>query len=122
MNKAILSQLLAMAMAGYYDVLVVLMEALRRNTDTLGLMVPGLVDQLAVNNGVAVTADGVPLFRAVAMKRRGDVFRSPMEFGQALQGALDAVCYANCLNRLRLVRVDQLPGNYVGLTLTWGTW
>ena len=121
MNKTYLNDIFRQAVNDYFGVAAITAEAISKNPD-LGLLKPGTPDQLTVNNGVAVTVDGVPLFRAVAKKRRGDMFRSPMEFGQALQGALDAVCYANCLNRLRLVRVNQLPGNYVGLILTWGNW
>lgn len=119
MNRQLLNQLLMMAAAGYYDVLCVLLEMLRRYASTLGLMAPGLPEQLALSNGngVDVTGNGLPLFRAV-VKRRGNAFNSPLAFGKAVQEALDATCYANCCNRLRLLRVDQLPGGYVGLTLT----
>ena len=70
-------------------------------------------------NGVDVTGNGLPLFRAV-VKRRGNVFNSPLAFGQAVQEALDVTTYRYCLERLRLLRVDQLPGGYIGLTLTVG--
>ena len=119
MNKQHLNQLLMMAAAGYPDVLAVLVEMLRKYAATLGLMVPGIPEQLAIDNGVGVTANGIPVYYAVA-KRHGDVFHSPMAFGRAVQEALDATTYANCLDRLRLLRVDQLPGGYVGLTLTIG--
>lgn len=119
MNKQHLNQLLMMAAAGYPDVLAVLVEMLHKYGPTLGLMVPGIPEQLAIDNGVGVTTNGIPIYQAV-VKRRGDVFRSPMAFGQAVQEALDATCYQNCLPRLVLVRVDQLPGGYVGLTLTVG--
>ena len=121
MNKTQLENIFRQAVSDYFGVAAITADAISKNPN-LGLLTPGTPNQLMVNNGVAVTADGVPVFRAVAIKHRGDIFRSPMEFGQALQGALDAVCYANCLNRLRLVRVNQLPGNYVVLTLTWGNW
>jgi len=119
MNSLLLQQILAMAAAGYYDVLTVLAEMLHREGAALGLMAPGLPEQLGLYNGsgVDVTRDGVPLYRAV-VRRRGDVFRSPMAFGQAVQAALDEICYANCMTRLRLLRVDTLPGGYVGLTLS----
>lgn len=119
MSNYILQQILAMAAAGYYDVLCVLLEMLHRFGTTLGLMVPGFAEQLAINNGVSVTANGVPLFYAV-VRHCGASNLSPMAFGKAVQEALDATCYANCCNRLRLLRVDQLPGGCVGLTLTIG--
>ena len=114
-------QILAMAAAAYPDVLAVVAEMLRKYAATLGLMAPGIPEQLAICNGVDVTANGLPLFRAV-VKRRGDMFRSPMAFGRAVQDALDETTYANCLDRLRLLRVDQLPGGFVGLTMTLGSW
>lgn len=110
-----------MAAACYPDVLAVLVEMLRHNAANLGLMAPGIPEQLAICNGVDVTANGLPLFRAV-VKRRGDVFGSPMAFGRAVQDALDETTYHYCLDRLRLLRVDQLPGGFVGLTLTLGSW
>lgn len=91
-------QILAMAAAGYPDVLAVVAEMLRKYAATLGLMVPGIPDQL------------------------GDMFRSPMAFGKAIQEAIDATCYANCVPPLVLLRVQQLPGGFVGLTLTLGSW
>lgn len=121
MNNFQLRNILMMAAAYYPDVLAVLVEMLRRNAANLGLMAPGIPDQLAVSNGVDVTANGLPLYYAV-VKRRGDMFRSPMAFGRAVQDALDETTYANCLDRLRLLRVDQLPGGFVGLTLTLGSW
>ena len=121
MNNFQLRNILMMAAAYYPDVLAVLVEMLRHNADALGLMAPGIPEQLAICNGVDVTANGLPLFRAV-VKRRGDVFRSPMAFGRAVQEALDETTYANCLDRLRLLRVDQLPGGFVGLTMTLGSW
>lgn len=119
MNSFQFHQLLMMAAAGYFDVLSVLAEMLRQNAAALGLMAPGLPEQLALDNGngVDVTASGLPLFRAVVI-RRGNVFNSPLAFGQAVQEALDATTYRYCLERLRLLRVDNLPGGYVGLTLT----
>ena len=120
MNQ-ILNQRLMMAMALYYDVLDVVAEMLRKYAPALGLMTPGLPEQLAVPNGVAITDSGVPLYY-VAVKRRNEQFRSPMAFGRAVQEALDETTYANCLDRLRLLRVDQLPGGFVGLTMTLGSW
>lgn len=117
MNSFQFHQLLMMAAAGYPDVLSVLAEMLRQNAAALGLMAPGLPEQLAICNGVDVTASGLPLFRAVVI-RRGNVFNSPLAFGQAVQEALDATTYRYCLEHLRLLRVDNLPGGYVGLTLT----
>ena len=119
MNNLLLQQMLAMAAVGYPDVLSVLVEMLRQNATALGLMAPGLPEQLAICNGVDVTGNGLPLFRAV-VKRRGNVFNSPLAFGQAVQEALDVTTYRYCLERLRLLRVDQLPGGYIGLTLTVG--
>ena len=121
MNNFQLRNILMMAAAYYPDVLAVLVEMLRRNAANLGLMAPGIPDQLAVSNGVDVTANGLPLYYAV-VKRRGDMFRSPMACGRAVQDALDETTYANCLDRLRLLRVDQLPGGFVGLTMTLGSW
>lgn len=121
MNNFQLQQILMMAAAGYPDVLAVLVEMLRKYAAALGLMAPGIPDQLAVSNGVDVTANGLPLYYAV-VKRHGDMFRSPMAFGRAVQEALDETTYANCLQRLVLLRVDQLPGGFVGLTLTLGSW
>ena len=77
MNNFQLRNILMMAAAYYPDVLAVLVEMLRRNAANLGLMAPGIPDQLAVSNGVDVTANGLPLYYAV-VKRRGDMFRSPM--------------------------------------------
>ena len=121
MNNFQLRNILMMAAAYYPDVLAVLVEMLRHNAANLGLMAPGIPEQLAICNGVDVTANGLPLFRAV-VKRRGDVFGSPMAFGRAVQDALDETTYHYCLDRLRLLRVDQLPGGFVGLTLTLGSW
>ena len=121
MNNYQLYDILMMAAAGYPDVLAVLVEMLRHNAANLGLMAPGIPEQLAICNGVDVTAYGLPLFRAV-VKRRGDVFGSPMAFGRAVQDALDETTYHYCLDRLRLLRVDQLPGGFVRLTLTLGSW
>lgn len=121
MNNFQLQQILMMAAACYPDVLAVLVEMLRHNAANLGLMAPGIPEQLAICNGVDVTANGLPLFRAV-VKRRGDVFGSPMAFGRAVQDALDETTYHYCLDRLRLLRVDQLPGGFVGLTMTLGSW
>ena len=121
MNNFQLRNILMMAAAYYPDVLAVLVEMLRHNADALGLMAPGIPEQLAICNGVDVTANGLPLFRAV-VKRRGDVFDSPIAFGRAVQDALDKTTYHYCLDRLRLLRVDQLPGGFVGLTMTLGSW
>ena len=117
MNNFQLHNILMMAAACYPDVLAILVEMLRHNAANLGLMAPGIPEQLAICNSVDVTANGLPLFRAV-VKRRGDVFGSPMAFGKAIQEAIDATCYANCVQQLVLLRVDNLPGGYVGLTLT----
>lgn len=108
-----------MAIAIYYDVLDIVAEMLRKYAAALGLMTPGLPEQLAVPNGVDVTANGVPLYY-VAVKRRNEQFRSPMAFGRAVQEALEATCYANCVPPLVLLRVEQLPGGFIGLTL--GSW
>ena len=121
MNILQSQQILATLAACYPNVLAVLFEMLHKFGTALGAMIPGLPDQLAVQNGVDITPDGVPVFRAVICCR-GNAFRSPMEFGRAIQDALDATCYEYCIDRLRLLRVIQLPGNRVGLVLTWGTW
>ena len=60
MNNFQLRNILMMAAAYYPDVLAVLVEMLRRNAANLGLMAPGIPDQLAVSNGVDVTANGLP--------------------------------------------------------------
>lgn len=121
MSIAVLHQLLMIAVANYYNVLAMLAEVLHKYGNVLALMAPGLPEQLASNNGVDITADGFPIYQAV-VKRYGNAFRSPMTFGQAIQEALDRTCYAACSDRLVLLRVDQLPGGYVNLTLTIGSW
>lgn len=119
MNKQHLGQCLASAIAIYYDVLCLVHEMLRRYGTTLSLMVPGFAEQLAINNGVSVTANGVPLFYVI-VRRCGASNLSPMAFGKAVQEALDATCYANCCDRLRLLRVEQGPSGLIALTLTIG--
>jgi len=114
-----MNHILMMAATIYPEVLALVASMLQQHAAALGLMTPGLPEQLAVPNGVAITDSGVPLYY-VAVKRRNEQFRSPMAFGQAVQEALDLTVYENCLPRLVLVRVDQLPGGYVGLTLTVG--
>ena len=114
-----LNQQLMMAIAFYPDVLALVASMLQQHAAALGLMTPGLPEQLAVPNGVAITDSGVPLYY-VAVKRRNEQFRSPMAFGRAVQEALEATCYANCVPPLVLLRVEQLPGGFVGLTL--GSW
>lgn len=121
MNKVQRNQILLAAIAIYYNVLAMLFEMMRHNAAALGLMAPGIPDQLAVYNGVGVTENGVPFFLA-AVKRRGNVFHSQMEFGRAVQEALDVTCYANCAERLVLQHVDPLPNGYIGLTLTVEGW
>lgn len=114
-----IQQRLMMAAAMYPGVLATLAETLRQNAAALGLMAPGLPEQLALDNGngVDVTANGLPLFRAV-VRRRGESNLSPMAFGRAMQESLDAICYQYCVNSLVLLRVNQLPNGYIGLTLT----
>lgn len=114
--KAIFNQ----ATADYFDVAYATADSISNNGN-LGLLPPGTPEQLMVNNGVGVTADGIPLFRLVARRASNDGL-SPMAFGRAVQAALDKTCYGYCCNRLSLLRVDQLPGNFVGMTLTWGCW
>ena len=87
----------------------------------LDLMVLSLVWVVCCIPVVTAGAASSALYYAV-VKRRGDMFRSPMAFGRAVQDALDETTYANCLDRLRLLRVDQLPGGFVGLTMTLGSW
>ncbi|NBI10129.1 hypothetical protein D1641_08870 [Colidextribacter sp. OB.20] len=116
-----LNQQLMMAIAFYPDVLALVASMLQQHAAALGLMTPGLPEQLAVPNGVDVTANGVPLYY-VAVKRRNEQFRSQMAFGKAIQEAIDATCYANCVPPLVLLRVEQLLGGYIGLTLTIGGW
>lgn len=70
MSKQLLNQLLMMAAAGYYDILAVLAEMLRKYGPTLGLMVPGIPEQLAIDNGVGVTANGIPVYYAVMNQRQ----------------------------------------------------
>lgn len=112
-------QIAAMAAANYYDVLAVVVEMLRQYAVTLGLLAPGFIEQIAVRNGVDVTVTGTPIYRAM-VKRRRNIFNSPKALGEAIQEALDATTYRWGLNRLFLLRVDQLPGGYVGLTLAIG--
>jgi len=104
----------------YFEILYILLEMLHHNGTALGLMAPGLPEQLGLYNGkgVDVTSDGVPLYRAVVRRRGNTPFRSPLAFGQAVQDALDEACYSSGFYRLRLLRVDPLPGGCVGLTLT----
>lgn len=113
------NQQLMMAIALYPDILALVASMLQQYAAALGLMAPGLPEQLAVPNGVGVTANGVPLYY-VAVKRRNEQFRSPLAFGRAVQEALEATCYASCLPPLVLLRVEQLPGGFVGLTLSVG--
>lgn len=120
LNQAHLRQIFNQATADYFDVAYVSAETIHSNPG-LGLLAPGTAEQLMLNNGVSVTADGIPLFRLVA-RRADDENRSPMAFGRAIQAALDKTCYGYCCTRLSLLRVEQLPGNFVGLTLTWGCW
>lgn len=120
MMDAKLQQICSQATADYFGVATATAETIHKNPN-LGLLPPGAVEQLMLNGGVGVTADGIPLFRLVA-RRANDDGLSPMVFGHAVQAALDKTCYGYCCNRLSLLRVDQLPGNFVGLTLTWGCW
>lgn len=112
-----LRQIFSIAAAGYYDVLFFLAATLHRYGPALGLMIPGFPEQLGINSGIDVTDNGVPLYYAV-VKRCGETNRPPMAFGKALQEALDATSYQNCVNRIVLLQVKPLPGGYVGLTLT----
>lgn len=104
----------------YWDILIAVAGAISQNAAALGLMVPGCPEQIGLPNGVVV-ANGIPYFRAVVLRRNGDT-KSRLELGKAIQDALDQYCYGNFCDRLYLLRVEQLPGNYVGLTLTWGAW
>ena len=122
MNKQHLNQLLMMAAAGYPDVLAVLVEMLRKYAAALGLMTPGLPEQLALDNGVGVTNSGVPVFGVVVKRRQTSTFSSQLAFGRAVQETLNEVAYSNCTAPLYLLRVQQLPGGFVGLTLTLGSW
>lgn len=119
MNNLLLQQILAMAAAGYYDVLCVLFEMLHRFGTTLGLMVPGFAEQLAINNGVGVTANGQPIYCAVVLRRNGREVQSIRALRAAVQDALDEVCYGFCIPRLCVVSARYLPDGFVGLVLTW---
>lgn len=107
----------------YYDVLSVLAETLHQNAATLGLMAPGFPEQLGIDNGVGVTANGLPLFRAVVPRRnsRGGV-QSIRMLRAAIQDSVDVTCFGFGLNRLCVLEARYLPGGYLGLTLTWGCW
>lgn len=100
----------------YRQILELLMEMLRQNSSTLGLMVPGCPEQLAIQNWLGISANGQPFCRAAVLRRTNN-FHSQLEFGRAVQKALDATCYANCTNRLLLVAVEEYPDDYIVLSL-----
>lgn len=106
----------------YYDVLCVLAEMLHQHAAALGLMAPGLPNQLGINNGVDVTANGQPIYYAVVPRRNSSEIQSIRALRVAVQDALDVVCYGADFGRLYVLSARYLPGGYVGLTLTWGCW
>lgn len=120
LNQAQLQQIFNQAIADYFDVAYATAETIRNNPG-LRILTPGTVEQIMLNNGVDVTADGIPRFRLI-VRRADDEKRSLMADGRAIQAALDRTCYGYCCNRLSVLRLDQLPGNFLGLTLTWGCW
>ena len=122
MNKSVYNQILMMAAAEYYDVLSVLAEMLHQHAAALGLMAPGFPQQLGINNGVDVTANGQPIYYAVVPCRNSREVRSIRVLRAELQDALDEVCYGADFGRLYVLSARYLPGGYVGLTLTWGVW
>lgn len=122
MNKSVYNQILMMAAAGYYDVLSVLAEMLHQHAAALGLMAPGFPQQLGIDNGVAVTANGQPVYYAVVPRRNSRQVQSIRVLRADLQDALDVVCYESCISRLYVASARYLPGGYLGLTLTWGCW
>lgn len=115
-----LNQQLMMAAAIYPDILAIVTELLHRYAAALGLMVPGVPEQLALDNGVGVTNSGVPVFGVVVKRRQTSSFSSQLAFGRAVQEALNEVAYSTCSVPLYLLSVKPLPGGFVGLTLTVG--
>lgn len=108
----------------YSNILRILHVMLCQYGKALGLMVPGIPEQLALANGKEIDTYmyGQPLYR-VLVKQYARVYRSRQDFGDAVQNNLDATCYANVAVRLKLVKVDDtLPDNYIGLELIVGTW
>ena len=117
-----MNHILMMAAAIYPEVLALVASMLQQHAAALGLMTPGLPEQLALDNGVGVTNSGVPVFGVVVKRRQTSTFSSQLAFGRAVQEALNEVAYSNCTAPLYLLRVQQLPGGFVGLTLTLGSW
>lgn len=109
-------QLSMLAQNLYYEVLVVLYEMLHMYGLKLGLMLPGVPEQLAVNNGATVASNGQPLF-LVSVRAQGPI-KSLMPFRRAVQQALDCICYRCCTNRIWLIDVRPLPNGTLGLLLT----
>lgn len=109
-------QLSMLAQNLYYEVLVVLYEMLHMYGLKLGLMLPGVPEQLAVNNGATVASNGQPLF-IVSVRAQGPI-KSFMSFGRTVQQALDCTAYRYCTNRICLLKVGPLPNGTVGLLLT----
>ena len=108
----------------YYNILCMLHVMLCQYGKALGLMVPGIPEQMALANGKEIDTyvNGQPLYR-VLVKQYTRVYRSRQDFGNAVQNDLDATCYASVAGRLKLVKVDDtLPDNYIGLELIEGTW
>lgn len=118
MNMSYLQQIFINALMAYPDVLSVLAETLRQNAASLGLLAPGFPEQLGIDNGVGVTANGQPLFYTVVPRRNRSI--SIRGMCVALQEALDETCYSFGLGWLYVLRVQVLPGGYIGLTLTIG--
>ena len=115
-----LQQIFINAVTAYPDVLSILAETLRQHAAALGLLAPGFPQQLGIDNGVGVTANGQPLFYAVVPRRSRSI--SIRGMCVALQEALDETCYSSGLGWLYVLQIQVLSGGYVGLTLTWRCW
>lgn len=115
-----LQQVLAMAIAYYYDVAALVAEAIQRNGD-LGLLSPGSPFQLMLADGVSIETGGTPLYRVIACRSKAGNYIT-MAYFREVQAAIDAACYRECYPRLQLLYITPLSGGYVGLTLTWGVW
>lgn len=110
------NQIMEMLQALYYDVQRIIYEMLHVYGIKLGLMVPGVPEQLAVYNGATMTGNGQPLF-LVSVRAQGPI-KSLMPFRRAVQQALDCICYRCCTNRIWLIDVRPLPNGTLGLLLT----
>lgn len=105
----------------YRAILAMVAEMLRQHGAALGLMAPGYLEQLGRDDGVSVAPDGSLSFWAI-VRRRSSKFQSPMQFGLAIQDALDQTCYEYWTDRICLKRLYNLPNNRVGLELVIGAW